>query len=519
MTYDRFAIKPACERSGTILRPWQRQALHRVTRDPTPGGIITAIMGAGKSRVIALLCVSWQGPVVVTCPTIALVEQLAETIEQITGETVGRFYTGSKTTARVTVVCAPSIPRAVEHLSATGLLWVADECHRTERDAVAPMLGIALASHVGFSATPYLTEEGETLSAFTHEIMRYTVADALRDGALVPMRVEFPVRPLREKLDVDAACLEWIARADGPGIVSARDILDVEDFAQQLVDAGIPALPIHSRAPRSAVRSAIAALNRGDVRVLVHCRMLVEGVDLPWLRWLCLRAPRGSRVAYSQEIGRVLRASPGKDYALIFDPFGKTLEYQLQDVAAVSDAIGRPESQTVESAEPQEPLIDPLTGEEFESPDAKDRRSVASWSASSAYMAQCVIALATHGVTRSGNGANISGVNNVKGWRFDRATDRQIEVLAKAQKQARFVVANRGDLDGATKADAAHLRAIALIASRAANRAAQGDTLRRGPVSDIITVLLSTVRTPDRDLRSRALAAIRASGVDAGMVE
>jgi hypothetical protein len=130
-----------------------------------------------------------------------------------------------------------------------------------------------------------------------------------------------------------------------------------------------------------------------------------------------------------------------------------------------------------------------------------------------------VIALATHGVTRSGNGANISGVNNVKGWRFDRATDRQIEVLAKAQKQARFVVANRGDLDGATKADAAHLRAIALIASRAANRAAQGDTLRRGPVSDIITVLLSTVRTPDRDLRSRALAAIRASGVDAGMVE
>jgi superfamily II DNA or RNA helicase len=508
MTYDRHAIKPACERSGTILRPWQRQALHRVTRDPTPGGIITAIMGAGKSRVIALLCVSWQGPVVVTCPTIALVEQLAETIEQITGETVGRFYTGSKTTARVTVVCAPSVPRAVEHLQSIGLLWVADECHRTERDAIAPLLHIA-ATHVGFTATP-----GPPLSCFNREIMRYTVADALRDGALVPMRVEFPVRPLREQLDVDAACLEWIARADGPGIVSARDILDVEDFTAQLNDAGIPALPIHSRLPRAAVRSAVAALKRGDVRALVHCRMLVEGVDLPWLRWLCLRTPRGTQVAYAQEVGRVLRSHPGKDYALIFDPYGVTLDHELQDAAAVGHALSIPSSQTATAAEPPEPLIDPLTGEEFTAPDAEDRRRIRAWSAADAYMAQCLIALRSHDVIPAQQGAT-----GVKGWRRDYASPKQLELLAKAQKQARYVVSERGKLDGHTGEDAAHLRAIALIASRAANRAAQGDTLRRGPVSDIITVLLSTVRTPDRDLRSRALAAIRASGVDAGMVE
>jgi superfamily II DNA or RNA helicase len=515
MTYDRFAIKPACERSGTILRPWQRQALHLVTNGTPPGGMIIAIMGAGKSVVIALLCVSWKGPVVVTCPTIDLVDQLAGTIERMTGETVGRFYTGSKTTARITVVCSPSVPRAAPHLSAAGLLWIADECHRSQRDEIAPLISpieSPLAqTWVGVTATP---PADLALSAFNYEIMRYTVADALRDGALVPMRVEFPVRPLREQLDVDAACLEWIARADGPGIVSARDILDVEDFTAQLNDAGIPALPVHSRLPRAAVRSAVAALKRGDVRALVHCRMLVEGVDLPWLRWLCLRTPRGTQVAYAQEVGRVLRSHPGKDYALIFDPYGVTLDHELQDVAAVGHALSIPSSQTVTAAEPPEPLIDPLTGEEFTAPDAEDRRRIRAWSAADAYMAQCLIALRSHDVIPAQQGAT-----GVKGWRRDCASEKQLELLAKAQKQARYVVSERGKLDGHTGEDAAHLRAIALIASRAANRAAQGDTLRRGPVSDIITVLLSTVRTPDRDLRTRALAAIRASGVDAGMVE
>jgi superfamily II DNA or RNA helicase len=315
-------------------------------------------------------------------------------------------------------------------------------------------------------------------------------------------------------LDVDAACIEWIARATGPGIASARDITDVEDFTQQLNDAGIPALPIHSRLPRAAMRSAIASLQRGDIKALVHCRMLVEGVDLPWLQWLCLRTPRGTQVAYAQEIGRALRAYPGKDYALIYDPYGVTLDHELQDAAAVGHALSVPSSQGATVAEPPEPLIDPLTGEEFAAPDAEDRRRIRAWSAADAYMAQCLIALRSHGIVPAQQGAT-----GVKGWRRDLASEKQLELITKAQKQARFVVSEKGKLDGHTGADAAHLRAIALTASRCANRVAQGDPLRRGPVSDIITVLLATVRTPDRELRSRALAAIQASGVDAGMIE
>ena len=37
------------------------------------------------------------------------------------------------------------------------------------------------------------------------------------------------------------------------------------------------------------------------------CSLLAEGVDLPWLEWLCLRRGAGSRVRLAQEVGRVVR--------------------------------------------------------------------------------------------------------------------------------------------------------------------------------------------------------------------
>jgi hypothetical protein len=88
--------------------------------------------------------------------------------------------------------------------------------------------------------------------------------------------------------------------------------------------------------------------------------MLSEGVDMPFLRRLAIRHARGSRVEYAQEIGRVLRATAGKSYALVYDPWQVTLTHQIQSPVEVAEAIeAQPKAKP---AEPPGLCIDPLTG-------------------------------------------------------------------------------------------------------------------------------------------------------------
>lgn len=507
MTWDRHAIAAARDRASLVWRPWQRQALHRATTpDARSNGIITAIMGAGKSVVVACLCAAWQGPVVVSAPSIALVEQLSGTIARVTGELVGRWYTHAKDLQRITCVCVDSLDQLPP--IAGPILWIADECHRTERDVVASFIATHTPAHaIGLSATPYQADDG-TLSLWTHEIIRYEVADALRDGVLVPMRVDYLTGRPGEQILVDDACIAWIRQADGPGIASARDIADAEDFAEQLRDAGIPALSVHSRMRRKAIADALRDLQSGTIRVIVHCRMLVEGVDLPWLRWLCLRHPRGSRVAFSQEIGRVLRSHPGKDHARVYDPYGVTLEHQLQDAAAVCEAVGTPASKTAATAEPPEPLIDPLTGEIIERPTVRDERTVRARSDASAYIARALITLRQTGAAK----AEPDAQPGLKGWRRDPASAKQLDVLYRAESQCRLFVQRKGEIDGLTGDAAAHLRYISLCATRAA-AASRTHDVRKGPISDLITVLFCAVRTSP-ETRAKALASLVAAELE-----
>jgi type I site-specific restriction endonuclease len=68
------------------------------------------------------------------------------------------------------------------------------------------------------------------------------------------------------------------------------------------------------------VAARLEQLRVGELEVLVHVAMLKEGVDLPWLRGICLRRRVASATWFAQHVGRALRAAPGKTHALIMDP-------------------------------------------------------------------------------------------------------------------------------------------------------------------------------------------------------
>ena len=329
---------------GLEPRRWQREALPLALAaiKSRERGVVSAIMGAGKSRLQAEICASGRGRVLVTVPTVTLVEQMAATIaERCPGE-VGMYYTHRKEAGeRVTVCCLPSLPQLLADPGWTGplALWVCDEAHRSQCSTVLDVYNdLAPDRAIAFTATPFRSNEGEELSLWQREVYRYGAQAAIADGVVVPWRVECWTGA--DMTPIDEACTAMIRQfASGPGLVNALHIADAEAYAECLVSQGVSAAAVHSRMKRQDVLATIDALKAGRLDTIVHVNMLSEGVDMPWLRWLCLRRPVKARVRFVQEVGRVLRAAPGKTEAVILDPhdlmqkFGLSYEAMLEGSA------------------------------------------------------------------------------------------------------------------------------------------------------------------------------------------
>jgi superfamily II DNA or RNA helicase len=314
-------------------RRWQAECLSLLlpALKARKRAVVSAIMGAGKSALSAELChLARPGAgaraIILAVPTQALVRQSVAVLRQRLGEpAVGAYYSDRKEPRRpVIVTCYPSLASLHADLLAAGRethFLLVDEVHRSEAESileVIPRFGAAV--HCGLSATPYRSIPKESLTLWDEVVYRYTLEDALRDGVLVPMRrVQTPSG--MHDADVDEVVLGMILEhGDGPGIVSAREIADAEAYAGWLTERGIEARAIHSRLSTGEQAARLAELREGALRCLVHVSLLAEGVDMPWLRWIALRRPVAARVRFVQEIGRVLRAHPGKTEGVVLDP-------------------------------------------------------------------------------------------------------------------------------------------------------------------------------------------------------
>ncbi len=329
---------------GFEPRAWQLAALdsllsHLASPSPSPV-IVRAVMGSGKSLIIASLAARIPDSILISTPTIALVDQLAETIQICTGEPVARFYTHGKSIARITVACNDSAAEAADAIGRVAL-WMSDEAHRSEgprMKTVAQAVGLDV-NRIGFTATPWRADPSEKLRLWDHLICDYGPADAIRDGVVVPPRI---VPWTGGETTTDDAVLSMTRDAVGPGIHSAFSIADAEAFAALLNHHGRRAAAIHCRMSRSQIKIRIHSLEIGELSEIVHVNMLSEGVDFPWLRWFCARRRVRSRVRFAQEIGRALRAFPEKKEAVIYDPHALWDDLKL-DYAACLGEIEEPD--------------------------------------------------------------------------------------------------------------------------------------------------------------------------------
>lgn len=450
-----------------LPRDWQPLAADAVLTSVRAGEhpLVSAATGTGKADLVGWLAraAASRGTVVVSTPSQHLTRQLAATLELWCPGRVGQYYADSKDVREVTVCCNASLGALAKHLAERGVpvrLLLIDEAHKSASELFLEAVALLAARvRIGVTATPYRTD-GRSLGLFTRCVYRYSMADATRDGVLVPLRPHWWNGKTVSAEDLDGVCLEMTRDAVGPGVYDAVSIEDAERYAAYLTSHGRPSAAIHSLLPRSEGERRIARLQSGDLRSVVHVAMLVEGVDYPWLAWLCQRRPIGSVVRLVQSIGRVVRSHHGKTHADFYDPYDVRRMLRIPtdavgvDLAAALDEAAEREEEPATGVAPP-PVMPPAVAVD----------ELQQWAR------RALEALIESGAAESRS----SGPRG--GW----ATDRQVAALARLSSVGRWLpegprVAVRAAIDHSaylTSGQADDLTALLVAAADASGRARQ----------------------------------------------
>lgn len=375
------------------LRPYQVRAVHeaREALAAHRSALFVCPTGGGKTFVFAELARLFRrerGRVLVLADREHLVEQAAECIRVRTGLKVGiEQGTQHVNPKRLPdVVCATiqsmrQPGRLAKFKPSAFALIVVDEADL----GVAPSYGTVLvhfasARVFGCTATPDRAD-GQSLGAvFEKVITPQHLGDLITQGYLSPMR--------RTLVRIDSVTLADVAMSDDdytatdlervlthekalhevvrpsielagtrPSIVFAATVKHAEALADVFNRyAPKSAAVIHGKMAVAERRRILIAYERGEVRFLCSCALLLRGVDLPLTSCVIMARPTQSRALYCQAIGRGTRLAPGKSDLLVLDFTDNSESHSLVspvDILAPIKPEVRERARELEDAQPE----------------------------------------------------------------------------------------------------------------------------------------------------------------------
>ena len=169
------------------------------------GGLIWHTQGSGKSLTMVMLTkllkqIYINSKIIVVTDRIDLDEQIHGTFEK-TDITAGRASSGSdlieKLQSGVSVITTlvhkfEKVKNQKVVIRDGDIFVLVDESHRTQGGDLhkAMKKALPLACYIGFTGTPLLKREKNSFAKFGGEIHRYTIDDAVKDGAVLPLLYE-----------------------------------------------------------------------------------------------------------------------------------------------------------------------------------------------------------------------------------------------------------------------------------------------------------------------------------------
>ena len=126
-----------------------------------------------------------------------------------------------------------------------------------------------------------------------------------------------------------------------PSIAFCVSVDHARHVAEQFTAAGYRAACVDGKMNDGDRRRAIRALGEGRLHVLTSCDLISEGTDIPVVGAAILLRPTESLGLYLQQVGRVLRPYPGKDFSIILDHVGNAVRHGLPEESREWSLDGR----------------------------------------------------------------------------------------------------------------------------------------------------------------------------------
>lgn len=353
------------------LRHWQERAFE-AWLDNGKRGIVSVVTGGGKT-FFALHCIrefqrrTAAATVLVTVPTEALFDQWFEELVSFFDMPPGfmNLLTGKRSIkrGRINIGVINTAAKLASAADNPEVFLIVDECHKAASPVLRSVFDVPRRASLGLSATPERPYDDWFEEVLVPElgpvIYSYSYKDALREGVIVPFHLhnilfEFTEQEQNEyarltqgigkafsrhgpesenvvRLLLKRArfansspsrvriALKLIARHRGQKVlVFHEDIKACEFIFEVLQENSIPAGIYHSKIPLARRVKTLRDYRAGKISVLVSCRALDEGFNVPETEVGIIAASTATYRQRIQRLGRVLRPAPGKDHAIIY---------------------------------------------------------------------------------------------------------------------------------------------------------------------------------------------------------
>lgn len=341
--------------------------------------------GAGKTMFAELCMLDFieatkDGQIVVIVPTVALLDQWYIDLQEDLGvpaNDIALFSGGHRPEGRAAIsllVLNTARIEAPKLAAEAPTLLIVDECHRAASPENAKALAGEHAASLGLSATPERDyDEGlsEVLEpALGGQFFEYGYDEASADGVIsdfVLVNVAIPLLPAEQaKYDDLSARVGAAVRAVKEGksddnrlrialqrraalsnraasrvpvavwladrhkgertVIFHEEIAAAEEIYRLLLEHGHNATIYHSKVPEHVRRDNLRLFRRGVFQVLVSCRALDEGVNVPETQVGVIASSSASSRQRIQRLGRVLRPASGKESATVFTLYATEIE-------------------------------------------------------------------------------------------------------------------------------------------------------------------------------------------------
>lgn len=346
------------------LRPYQRQGVKGIQSAFNAGKrapLFALPTGAGKTFCFAYLtreAAKLGRRVVILVHRQELLKQASRSLTTL-GVNHGIIAPGHHgETAQVAVASIQTLDRRLRRGPVHFDLAIIDEAHHVVSLSWRRVLDqLGGAQILGVTATPCrLDGRGLGVEAgglFDHLVQGPSIAELISLGHLVrPVVYAYPNdidmtgvkiiggdysrRELSERMDkpaITGCAVDHYRRlaANEPAIAFCASLVHAAHVADEFAQGGFRSGVIHGGLTETERQERLDGLASGRIHVLASVDLISEGTDVPAVSVAILLRRTASESLFLQQVGRILRPSPGKTRGLVLDHVGNVLQFGLPE--------------------------------------------------------------------------------------------------------------------------------------------------------------------------------------------